>query len=336
MDRRRALSSLAACLAGGITPGIVSQSVQAQAVAVQSRAGRQFRFVVSYPAGGVVDFAARTVADGLNQATGSLVIVENRAGAAGNIATEFVARQPGDAGVFGVFSNSTLSTNPFVPQLASKNVDPYKDLVPVAAIVDMILVLAVTPQLGVSTIDEFLAKARSSPQPLRIGLAGIGSPHHLAALLLEKSASLNLILVPYKGGAPMIADAAGGHLDAVFTTVPVGGPMVASGKLRWIAIAQPTVINSLPGIPSLVNVFKGATIPSWVGVFAPTSTPSSLVLSMHEALNQVVNSTAIAEKLRKNGLEPLDQTLAQTGKLISDEAVFMKNFLSEFKLDFSA
>ncbi len=333
MDRRQALSSLAACLAAGMTPAVWAQ---AQQVPAPLLAGRQFRFVVSYPAGGVVDFAARTVADGLNQSTGATVIIENRAGAAGNIATEFVARQPGDAGVFGVFSNSTLSTNPFVPQLASKNVDPYKDLVPVAAMVDMILVLAVTPQLGVSTIDEFLAKARSSAQPLRIGLAGVGSPHHLAALLLERSAALNLTLVPYKGGAPMIADAAGGHLDAVFTTVPVGGPMVASGKLRWIAIAQPTVISSLPGVPSLVNVFKGATIPSWVGVFAPSSTPNGLVVAMHDALNQVVNSPAISEKLRKNGLEPINQTLEQTGKLISDEAIFMKKFLSEFKLDFSA
>lgn len=326
MDRRQVLTSLVAAVAAALTPSSFAQKW----------AGRQYRFVVGYPAGGVVDFAARTLAEGLNQETGATFIVENKAGAASNIACEFVARQPGDSGVFGVFANSTLTTNPFVPQLSSKSVDPLKDLKPVAAFADMILMLAVTEQLGVKTLDEFLAKAKSSPTPLRVGLAGIGSPHHLAALLLERSAQLNLNMVPYKGGAPMIADAAGGHLDAVFTTIPVGGGMVAAGKLRWIAIAQPKTVQSLPGVPSLVNVFKGSSVPSWIGVFAQSSTSDEMITSLHAAINKVVASPAISEKLRKNGLEPLDWTIPETNKFISDEAVFMKKFLSEFKLDFSA
>ena len=325
MQRRQLLGGMASAWVAGFVP-----TAQAQTLA-----GKQLRFVVGYPAGGVADFTARTIAEGVAQEIGATVIVENKAGAAGNIATEFVARQAGDAGVFGVFGNSTLSTNPFVPQLALKNVDVYKDLVPIAAVVDMILVLAVTAQLGVTTIDEFLAKARSSPQPLRVGLAGIGSPHHLAALLIERSAALNLNMVPYKGGAPMIADAAGGHLDAVVTTIPVGGPMVEAGKLRWLGIVQPKTIASLPGVPSLVQVLKGATIPSWFGVFGPSSTPAPIVAALHATLNKVVNSPVISEKLRKSGLEPLALTPAQTAGLIADEAVFMKALLSEFKLDFS-
>jgi tripartite-type tricarboxylate transporter receptor subunit TctC len=326
MDRRQVLTSLVAAITAAMAPTSYAQKW----------AGKQYRFVVGYPAGGVVDFAARTIADGLGQETGATFIVENKPGAASNIACEFVARQPGDAGVFGVFANSTLTTNPFVPQLSSKSVDPLKDLKTVVAFADMILVLAVTEQLGVKTLDEFLAKAKASPTPLRVGLAGIGSPHHLAALLLERSAQLNLNMVPYKGGAPMIADAAGGHLDAVFTTVPVGGPMVASGKLRWIAIAQPKTISSLPGVPSLVEVFKGSSVPSWIGIFAQASTSDEMVLSLHDSINKVVNSPAISEKLRKNGLEPLNWTIPQTNKFISDEAVFMKKFLSDFKLDFTA
>lgn len=326
MDRRQVLSSLVAAITTAMVPASYAQKW----------AGKQYRFVVGYPAGGVVDFAARTIADGLSQETGATFIVENKPGAASNIACEFVARQPGDAGVFGVFANSTLTTNPFVPQLSSKSVDPLKDLKPVVAFADMILVLAVTEQLGVNTLDAFLAKAKASPTPLRVGLAGIGSPHHLAALLLERSAQLNLNMVPYKGGAPMIADAAGGHLDAVFTTVPVGGPMVASGKLRWIAIAQPKTIASLPGVPSLVEVFKGSSVPSWIGVFAQASTPDEMIRSLHDSINKVVNSPAVSEKLRKNGLEPLNWTIPQTNQFIRDEAVFMKKFLSDFKLDFSA
>jgi hypothetical protein len=326
MDRRQVLTSLVAAITATMTPTSFAQKWT----------GKQFRFVVGYPAGGVVDFAARTIAEGLSQETGATFIVENKAGAASNIACEFVARQPGDSGVFGVFANSTLTTNPFVPQLSSKSVDPLKDLKPVAAFADMILVLAVTEQLGVKTLDEFLAKAKSSPTPLRVGLAGIGSPHHLAALLLERSAQLNLNMIPYKGGAPMIADAAGGHLDAVFTTIPVGGPMVASGKLRWIAIAQPKTVASLPGIPSLVNIYKGSSVPSWIGVFAQSSTSDAMIASLHDSINKVVTSPAISEKLRKNGLEPLNWTIPETNTFIRDEAVFMQKFLSEFKLDFSA
>ena len=326
MDRRAVLS----------TVGAGFLSALAGSGQAQSPAGRPLRFVVGYPAGGVADFAARTAAEGLAQVKGIQAIVENRAGAAGNIAMEYVAKQPADAGVFGVFTNSMLSTNPFVPQLASKTVDPFKDLVPVIAMVDMILVLAVSSQLGVSTLEQFLAKARAPGQRLRIGLAGVGTPHHLAALLLERTAGLDVTLVPYKGGAPMIVDVAGGHLDAVFTTIPVGGPMVAADKLRWIAVAQPASVKSLPGVPSLVDVFKGASIPSWIGVFAPASTPAEVVSALRETLTTAVNSPAISAKLRSNGLEPISWSRAETASRIQDETRYMKDFLGKIKLDFSA
>lgn len=304
-----------------------------QVTQAQGLGGRQTRFVVAYPAGGVADFAARSVAEGMHSSA-SIVLVENRSGAAGNIAMEYLARQPGDAGAFGVFANSIISTNPLVPQLASKSVDAFKDLVPVAAIAEMILVLAVSTQLGVNTLEQFLARARAPGQRLRIGLAGVGTPHHLAALLLERTAAIDVILVPYKGGAPMIVDAAGGHLDAVFTTIPVGGPMVAAGKLKWIAIAQPTSVKSLPGIPSLVEVYKGASIPSWIGVWAPATTPPEVLNTMHASINTTVNTPSIAAKLRNNGLEPLDLSRAETVARMSDEVKFMRDFLSKVKLDF--
>jgi tripartite-type tricarboxylate transporter receptor subunit TctC len=328
MDRRQSLcAAAAASLFATLVPGIASAQTAGPSK-------RPLRFIVGYPAAGVADFAARTAVDGLAYGGDYAAVVENRAGAAGNIALEFVARQPANAGMFGVFANSALTTNAFIPQLQSKTVDPFKDLVPVAALADLILVMAAASHLGVSTLEQFLAKARAPGAQLRIGLAGVGTPHHLAALLLERAAGLELTLVPYKGGALMIADAAGGHLDAVITTIPVGGPMVEAGKLRWIAIAQPTTLTSLPGVPSLNEVFKGASIPSWIGVFAPAQTPPETVSAMHSALNTIVNSPSIAAKLRANGLEPLNLTLAETSTRIAEEAHFMKNFLSKIKLDF--
>jgi tripartite-type tricarboxylate transporter receptor subunit TctC len=322
MDRRQALTALGATIAAAWGSG----------ASAQTTSGKPARFIVGYPAGGVADFAARTVVNALANVP---AIVENRSGAAGNIALDYVSRQPGDAAVYGVFANSIVSTNPFVPQLAAKNVDPMKDLVPVAALADLVLALAVTTDLGVENLDQFLAKARTPGKPLRIGLAGLGTPHHFSALLLQRTANLDLTLVPYKGGAPMIADAAGGHLDAVFTTLPVGGPMVAAGKLRWIAIVQPTTLPSLPGIPSLAGVFQGATVPSWVGVWAPANTPPETVNAMHAACNSALRDPSVSARLRENGLEPLNLSLQETAKLIADERTFMKDFLGKVKLDFA-
>ena len=324
MDRRQIISWMAATAAANLaTPAWA-----------QSGVGKQARFIVGFPAGGVVDFAIRTTADALSANGQPLSIIENRAGASGNIALEFVARQSPESHQFAVLSNSVLTTNPFVPQLSSKAVDPFKELVPVAAIADMVLLLAVTPQLGVTTLEQFLAKAREPGQRLRVGLAGTGTPHHLSALLLERAANLDLTMVPYKGGPPMIADAAGGHLDAVFTTIPVGGPMVASGKLRWIAVVQPNTLKSLPGVPSLVDVFKGQSIPSWIAIWAPAAMPPETLDAMNALLNTAINSPATATKLRNNGLEPLNLSRAEMSRRLNDEARFMKDFLGKIKLDF--
>lgn len=323
MKRRTVLASVGAAWIG-LPPLVVAQPDR-----------QQIRLVVGYPAGGVADFAARTIADGLTQAAGLQTIVENKPGFAGNISLEYVARQSGDSGIYGFFGNSQLSTHPFVPQLASKTVNPFKDIVAIGAVSETILVLAVSTQLGVNNLEEFLAKAREPGQRLRVGLAGVGTAHHFAALLLQKEAKLDLLLVPYKGGAPMIVDASGGHLDAVFTTMPVGGPMVAAGKMRWIAIAQPTSIAGLPGIPSLIDVYHGASIPSWSGLFASSSTPVHQLDFMHRALEKALALPAVANKLRDNGLEPLNLTRTQTDARVREDAAFMKEFLAKVPVDFS-
>jgi tripartite-type tricarboxylate transporter receptor subunit TctC len=123
-------------------------------------------------------------------------------------------------------------------------------------------------------------------------------------------------------------------LDAVFTTIPVGGPMVASGKLRWIAVVQPNTLKNLPGVPSLVDVFKGQSIPSWIAVWAPASMAPETLDSMNALLNAAINSPATAAKLRNNGLEPLNLSRAEMNRRLNDEARFMKDFLGKIKLDF--
>lgn len=301
----------------------------------QQFAGRNIKFFVGYPAGGVADFIARTCTEGLNTLTGMQLAIENKPGAAGNLAVDAVLKASPDSGVFGAFSNLQLTLNPLVPQFALKNVDLMHDLVPVASMADLVLMLCVSSQLGVKNLDQFLNKAKDLGPNLRMGLAGIGTPHHMAALLLQKNAGLNMTLVPYKGGPPMIADAAGGHLDAVITTLPVAGPMVQLGKMNWIAIVPQTTIASLPGLPNLSSVLKGETIPTGNTIFAPLGTPNALILELSDAIRKIVMSPSVNAKLRMNGLEPTDIPRGEILTKLKEESSYMKEFLSKVKIDFS-
>jgi tripartite-type tricarboxylate transporter receptor subunit TctC len=308
---------------------------QTHAYADSLLSGKNLKFVVGYPAGGVADFIARTCTEGVNSSTGAYVSIENKPGAAGNIAIDTVLKAGPDANVFGAFSNLQLTLNPLVPQFALKSFDPFKDLVPVAAMADLVLMLAVSTQFGVKTLDQFLAKVKDQGPNVKMGLAGIGTPHHMAALLLQKNAGLDMTLVPYKGGPPMIADAAGGHLDAVITTIPVGGPMVQAGKMNWIAVVPQTTIASLPGVPSLSSVLKGETIPTGNTIFAPAGTSQAVVAELSDTVRKLVSSPAVLAKLRANGLEPTDIPRSELPQRLRDEAAYMKEFLSKVKIDFS-
>ncbi|MEY2622358.1 MAG: hypothetical protein RIT26_2178 [Pseudomonadota bacterium] len=317
------------------TAGLAGASWSSWVVA-QSMAGRTLKFMVGYPVGGVADFITRTTTDGLGAALGANVVVENRPGAAGNIAVDAVLKAAPESGLLGMFGNLQITMNPHVPQLAIKGGDPLRDLVPVIGLADMILMLAVTSPTGIKTLDQFMKQARDKGPDFRIGIAGIGAPHHLAVLLLQKSADLNMTLVPYKGGPPMMADAAGGHLDAVITTLPVGSPMVAAGKLQWVATVPATPIPSLPGLPSLAHVLKGETVPTGNGVFAPPGTPASVAQELHQALRRQLEQSAIVNKLRANGLEPLSGSRQEFAAKLQNESVYMKEFLAKVKVDFSS
>ncbi|MDI9331110.1 MAG: tripartite tricarboxylate transporter substrate binding protein [Alphaproteobacteria bacterium] len=305
-------------------------------VQAQSFSGRTLKFMVGYPVGGVADFITRTTTDGLGATLGANVVVENRPGAAGNIAVDAVMKASPDSGTFGMFGNLQITMNPHVSQLALKGSDPLRDLVPVIGLADMILMLAVTAPTGIKTLDQFMRQARDKGPDFRIGIAGIGAPHHLAVLLLQKNAELNMTMVPYKGGPPMMADAAGGHLDAVITTLPVGSPMVAAGKLNWIATVPATPIPSLPGLPSLAQVLKGETVPTGNGIYAPPGTPTSVAQEMHNAMRRQMDQSAIVAKLRANGLEPVSGTRAEFAAKLQAESVYMKDFLAKVKVDFSS
>ena len=326
MQRRSLLNALAALPAAVWAPGSDAQSLS----------GKTLKFMVGYPVGGVADFITRTTTDGLGPMVGANVVVENKPGAAGNIAVDAVLKSTPESGTLGMFGNLQLTMNPHVPQLALKGADPLRDLIPIIGLADMILMLAVTPQTGIKNLDQFMRQARDKGPDFRIGIAGIGAPHHLAVLLLQKNAELNMTLVPYKGGPPMMADAAGGHLDAVITTLPVGSPMVAAAKLNWVATVPATPIPSLPGLPSLAQVLKGETVPTGNGIFAPPGTSAAMAQDLYNAMRRQMDNSTIVAKLRSNGLEPLSGSRQEFANKLQVESAYMKEFLAKVKVDFSS
>ncbi len=177
--------------------------------------------------------------------------------------------------------------------------------------------------------------AKEQGPKVRLGLAGIGTPHPLTALLLQKHAGLDMTLVPYKGGPPMMADTAGGHLDAVFTTLPVGGPMVAAGKLHWIATVPATPVASLPGLLALAPLLNGETVPTGNTVFAPVGTPNAIWIELHDALRKLLDTPALSARLRAHGLEPLNIPRQALAQHLRDESAYMKDFLAKVRIDFS-
>ena len=285
--------------------------------------------MVGYPAGGVADFIARSCTEGLNASLGAFTSVENKPGAAGNIAMDAVIKAGPDSGVFGAFSNLQVTLNPLVPQLALKNVDPMQELVPVAAMADLILMLCVSTQFGVKTLDQFLAKAKELGPNVKMGLAGIGTPHHMAALLLQKNAGLDMTLVPYKGGPPMIADAAGGHLDAVITTLPVGGPMVQAGKMKALALTGPKRTSSLPNVPTFQELgYKEMDLVGWFGLWAPAKTPRDRIERIAKEVQKALDSPEAVSFLDRLGMEPAYLPPKPFSDFVAEDMVRQKNFLN--------
>lgn len=322
MKRRSFLSALCATALSG----------RSFASAPYSFAGKQLRFVIPYNAGGVADSSARIGLEGLQTALGSgPVICDNRPGANGNIGTEYVARQPADGTNFLVIPSSQLTTNAFVPELRIKGIDVLERFVPVAPLADTPLVLVVNANSGVKSFADLMRMARGSQ--LRFGNPGVGTPHHLAALLLEKHTGVRMIHAAYKGGAPMVADLAGQHLDAAFSSWSTAHGLVTAGKLKPLGSLQSG--TAFGGLPSLNGELGGSSVPTWIGIFAVAGTPDGAMDAVNQATRTALHSPPLAARMKDLGLVPMPMSRAETAAKLKEEARFMRSFLGKIQLDFS-
>ncbi|MEP6825137.1 MAG: tripartite tricarboxylate transporter substrate binding protein [Ramlibacter sp.] len=269
------------------------------AALAQAWPSKPVRFIVSFPPGGAADQIARGVAQPLQEALGQPVVVENRAGANGNIAGDYVAKQPADGHTLLMSSGGTVSIN---PHLYSKMpFDPTKDLVPVAAAARVLVFLEINPKLPVNNTKEFLAYLKANPGKLSYGSPGNGSSPHLAAEMMKAQTGLFATHIPYRGAAPALQDLLGGQIDFMFDP-GIGLQQVKAGKLKLLAVGSPKRSPQYPDVPTMDEAgLKNFDADTWFGFYAPAGTPAAVVTRLNTEINKVLRSPAFVERMNAIG-----------------------------------
>ena len=277
---------------------------------------KPIRMVVPYAAGGGADNTARIVAQQMSAALGQQIVIDNRPGAGGVIGEDNVAKAAGD-GYTVLYDASAFSVNPALRKLPF---DAAKDFSPVSLVATAPQILVVPENAPYKTVAEFLDFARKNPGKLSFASAGGGTGSHLAGEALNEQAKVNLMHVPYKGGAPALTDLMGGQVSAYFGNVASTLGYVKSGKLRALAVSSTRRVPALPDTPTLgESGLPGYNVVEWNGVFLPKGTPPDIVQKLGKAVQAAVNDPTVRQKLLQLGLEPAGTTPEAFARFVQDE-----------------
>ncbi|MFL6719186.1 MAG: tripartite tricarboxylate transporter substrate binding protein [Burkholderiaceae bacterium] len=278
---------------------------------------RPVRLVVPYPPGGSADIVARRIADDWAKELGGSVIVDNRAGAGGNIGVDAVAKSPKDGYTIGLQTVS-LAINPSI--FAKMPYDTLKDLTAVGTVASSQHVLVVNNNFPAKNTKELVAVAKANPGKYSYGSAGSGSTFHMSAELFKAVANVDILHVPYKGGGPALVDTIGGQVDMSFPVLSAALQQVQSGKLRAIGVTGPKRSALMPDVPTLAESgVPGYSFETWFMVFAPAGTPKPVIEKLNVSLNRVLNNPGLKERMAKEGIDPTPSTPDQAQAKLSKE-----------------
>jgi tripartite-type tricarboxylate transporter receptor subunit TctC len=301
---------LALCIAGaaGATPAL-ADTFPAKPVTL----------VIPYPPGGPTDAMARTVAAEIRDKLGQTMVVENRAGANGNIGAEYVARAEPDGYTLMFGTSGPLAINASLYRKIGYH--PVKSYAPVIRVGYLPNILVVHPSVAAKTVPELVAYAKANPGQLTYASSGNGASSHLAGVLFNSIAGTDFLHVPYKGTGPALNDLLGGQVTMSFTDVLTAKPHVEAGKLRALGVTTTTRSQALPDVPTVAEQgFKGYDISVFFGVVAPAGTPADRIATLNKAFAQVLESDKVKALFASQGLEPASDTSPQAlGKFIAEE-----------------
>ena len=284
---------------------------------------KQITLIVPWAAGGTTDILARTVADQLGRALGQPVLVDNKAGASGNIGSLAVVRAKPDGYTILFGSMSTHAMNPaLMPNMPFKGV---ADFAPIGLLAYVLNTMVVHPSIPANNVKELIAYAKANPGKLAYASAGAGSTNHLSAVLLEKLGGIEMLHVPYKGGAPAVTDTVAGQTQLLFSAGTQTLPHVKAGKLKLLAVTEAKRSQLLADVPTVGETLAGYELAVWYGAFAPPGTPREIVQRLNAEINKILLSAEVKAKMSAIGVDTATTTPEQFGAiLVADEARYGK------------
>lgn len=273
----------------------------------QTYPDRLIRLIAPFPAGGLADVLARAVGEEMAKSLGQPVIVENRAGAGGNVGADYVAKSSPDGYTLLMASAGILTANQFL--YAQMPFDPVTALVPVSVVADMPMMVVVNPKVPAKSLAELLASARAAPAKLNFGSPGTGTTGHLGLAMLMQVADVKITHVPYRGAAPAIQDLIAGQIDGVVDNPPTVIGHIEAGRLRPLAVAAATRMALLPDLPTAAEAgLPGYAASSWFGIAAPAGTPALVIARLHQEIVRAIGTAAMQERFAKTGARLVGNT----------------------------
>ena len=313
-----------------IVAAAVASAAPAVALAQAAFPSKTITIVVPTAAGGGNDAMARTIGQKLAPLLGQTIIIDNRAGANGSIASEFVARAVPDGHTLMLGYIATHSMNPALQKL---KYDPVADFEPVGLVGYSPTLMVANAAVAVKDVKDMVAQLKAKPDKYTYASAGNGTAPHFAAELFKLNAGVVMLGVPYKGSAPAVSDTIGGQTQFMFPSLFTALPHVKSGKLKALAVAGPKRSPLLPDVPTLKEAgVDGVDVQQWYGIFAPAKTPKAVVDKLNKALNEVLNDKEIVKRMEDHGADVETSTPEQLGALVKTELVKWKRVVQAAKL----
>jgi len=312
--RRSTLAAIAVAALLSIAGGVAAQTAWPN---------KPVRIVVPFAPGGTTDILARAVAPELSKAFGQQFVVDNRAGAGGNVGAEIVAKSPGDGYTLLMGTVGTHGINKAL--YAKLPYDPQKDFAPITLVAGVPNVMVMNADkakaLGINSVNDFIKYAKANPGKLNMASSGNGTSIHLAGELFKSMTGIFMTHIPYRGSGPALMDMVAGNMDVMFDNLPSSMAQIKAGKLKALAVTSAQRSAAMPDIPTIEEAagLKGFEASSWFGLLAPAGTPADVVSRIQQETAKALNSPAIKEKLLAQGAIPSGNTPAEFTRLIDAE-----------------
>ena len=297
-----------------VTAAAAGLAALPRGASAESYPARPVRIIVGFPAGITPDITARVVAHWLSQRLGQQFVVENRTGAASNIATELLVKAPADGYTLLLVTLANAVNATLYDHL---NFDFLRDVAPVANVIRGPLVMEVNPGLPVRTVNEFITYAKANPGKINMASAGDGTPQHVAGELFKMMTGIDMVHVPYRQSP--LPDVLAGQVQVIFNPIPSSLGYIRDGRLRALAVTGTARVQSLPDVPTVAEFVPGYEAASWYGIGAPKGTPAALIDRLNTEINAALADEAIRARFVELGAEPMTMTPSSFGQFLANE-----------------